>query len=122
MKILLVIEDIIIGKLIKAIIQNEYTSAEVHWKENFQSSKELLQQETYDLIILHNLISGRASLEIVQLLRGEMNIFIPVVMVSDIKIEQFKRKAFQAGITSFIFQPFSVDDVITTIKQALERT
>ena len=61
------------------------------------------------------MISGRASLEIAELIRTEMNIFVPVIMVTDIKMEQFQKKAYQAGITSFIYQPFGIEDVIAAI-------
>lgn len=85
--------------------------------EDGRQAKELLEETTFDLVILDYMMPELTGVEVCEWLRGASspNRDIPVILLTAKALEKDKERAKAAGVTSYIVKPFSplqlIDDV-----------
>lgn len=117
-KSILVVED---DKLMLTLIQFKleeqgYTVVTV---ENGLKAKELVQTESYDLIISDIMMPFFSGLELANMLRQELKSTTPLILLSASGQESTVASAFEMGADDFISKPFSPPELIIRVIKLL---
>lgn len=81
---------------------------------------ELLKKESFDLVLLDEIMPGRDGISTLKLIR-ELNPAIPVVMVTKSEEEIIIDKAYISGADDFLVKPLIPNQLISTCKRFLEK-
>lgn len=113
-KILIVDDDIDIGKLIKMILErNGFT---VIFLENPDGIKEIIKENDVNLLILDMLLSSVNGTEVCENIKRDTLIsHIPVIMIS--AHPDARKTCMDAGADDFISKPFDFNDLLLKINQ-----
>lgn len=119
MKHVLWIDDEI--SLLKPLILllKEY-NYEVTGVSNGEDGCTLLEQRTFDLILLDEIMPGKDGLATLKIIK-EINPNIPVVMITKSEEEAMIDKAYTRGVQDFLVKPLKPQQLISTCKRILER-
>jgi DNA-binding response OmpR family regulator len=82
---------------------------------------EALRVKRYDLLITDNNMPNITGIELVKKLRGE-NSTLPIVMATGQIPEEELNLHPWLGISTILLKPFTVDQVLTTVKKILRET
>lgn len=115
-KILIVEDEIQIGKLLKMYLEREKYVIELEANGLVGLMKALNQR--YDLIILDILMPGMDGFEVLDRLRQEKN--TPVIMLSAKGEEQDIQRGLELGANHYLTKPFSCNDVVLKVKQLID--
>jgi DNA-binding response OmpR family regulator len=114
-KILIVDDDVIITNLMQMLV-----SMEGHQPTTVNDSLkavEIAHSVNPDLITLDLMMPGLTGFELCELLHNDPKFAnIPIIIVSAKDDAESKARALQAGAKKYITKPFSVDELIGTIK------
>lgn len=121
-RILVVDDDESSSILVRALIEKNGGVVESA-REGLQAVK-MLQEVSYDLIIMDIQMQGLDGIETTKIIRSR-GISIPIVALSAHMIDQFERSAQEAGINGFLQKPISSQELFHAIaeycpKKALE--
>lgn len=92
----------------------------VFGKTESQSVPELLQQETFDLLLLDIKMPYLDGLELLQIAR-EIDPHLTVVLITGHGTMEDAIRAIQLGAQGFLLKPFEPTDLVVTIKDSLAR-
>lgn len=81
---------------------------------------ELLKKESFDLILLDEIMPGRDGISTLKSIR-EINPTIPVVMITKSEEEAMIDKAYTSGADDFLVKPLIPNQLISTCKRLFER-
>lgn len=93
---------------------------EVLEAESGEQAVKLFLEESPDLVTLDILMPGRDGIETLQDLRNQSP-EARVVMVTALGMEDYIKRALDAGADGFILKPFSAEKVLETVQEVLER-
>lgn len=114
-KILIVEDDLSIAELERDYL--EVAGFQVIISSDGCQALKLIQENTYDLLIIDIMLPGLNGLEILRQIRGEQD--LPVLLVSAKKEEIDKIKGFSLGANDYITKPFSPGELVARVKAHL---
>ena len=79
----------------------------------------VLDEQTFDLLILDIMIPGPDGLEVLQAVRRDSD--VPVVVLSARGREDDKVKALDLGADDYLTKPFGVEELLARVRAALRR-
>lgn len=89
-----------------------------------QQAKEILSTATdynIDIILTDIHMPNMSGLELVNFVRNELKLTIPIVILTRIGLEDTVMEAFELGADDYITKPFKPDDLSLRIKKQLLR-
>ncbi len=116
----LVVDDdkVILKMLYKALLQNDI-NADV--TTNGENALSLLQQNSYDLLLLDINMKGMNGFEVIKHIRDN-NSDIPVMVVSGRKEDQDALYGLQIGADDYITKPFNPVTLVAKVKALIRRS
>jgi DNA-binding NtrC family response regulator len=119
LKILIIDDDEVGGRLLQAILNPEgYTISVAHRGEQGLA---LAKSETPHLVILDLMLPDMSGLEVLEKLMHERP-QLPVVMLTASADVKTAVRALQLGAFDYLTKPVDQDEIVLTVKRALERS
>ena len=84
------------------------------------SALEMIRRETYDLMVLDQMMPGMTGMEVCQAVRRESS--LPIIMLTARGEEIDRILGLEMGADDYIVKPFSPREVVSRIKAVLRRT
>lgn len=84
------------------------------------SALEMIRRETYDLMVLDQMMPGMTGMEVCQAVRREGS--LPIIMLTARGEEIDRILGLEMGADDYIVKPFSPREVVSRIKAVLRRT
>jgi len=112
-------EDYIFYAILNQFFKLEFPDCHVNGCSSFAEVQMCIKNRIPDLIISHGVMSGVASFEIVNYLRIEKKLKMPIFFVSEVRVHSFQLKAFEVGVNDFFEKPFDPYEMKEYIRQAL---
>jgi len=115
----LIVDD---SKFMRMLLADLLTRSgfEVIEAESGEQAVDVYLEERPDLVTLDILMPGRDGIETLQDLRAQAP-EVRVVMVTALGMEDYIKRALDAGADGFILKPFSPEKVLETLQEVLER-
>lgn len=115
----LIVDD---SKFMRMLLADLLTRSgfEVIEAESGEEAINVYLEERPDLVTLDILMPGRDGIETLQDLRAQAP-EVRVVMVTALGMEDYIKRALDAGADGFILKPFSPEKVLETLQDVLER-
>lgn len=115
----LIVDD---SKFMRMLLADLLTRSgfEVIEAESGEQAIDVYLEERPDLVTLDILMPGRDGIETLQDLRAQAP-EVRVVMVTALGMEDYIKRALDAGADGFILKPFSPEKVLETLQEVLER-
>jgi len=88
--------------------------------EDGKKAKELLDEQTFDLIITDIHMPYSSGLELTTYIRKELKLDTPIIILSSESIEGTVLTGFELGINDFLPKPFSPNELIIRVKKLLK--
>lgn len=83
---------------------------------------ELAHSSRPDLIILDFMLPAGNGLVVLKNLRSSSHTrYIPVVILTSMKNEEYKQKVFDEGVSAYLEKPYEPDELIKTIENILNK-
>jgi DNA-binding response OmpR family regulator len=120
MKKILIIEDEqdIVKVLYKKLTDNKF---EVVWAQDAYAGVKSAHDEKPDLIILDLMLPAGGGLKTLQNIRNSLKTaFIPVIVLTGMKDEQYKKQVLEAGVEAYMEKPYDFSELLGVINKALE--
>lgn len=121
-KILVVEDDESVSELVKSVLELEGYS--VSTAPNAETAKKFIKEDAPDLALIDIILPGQGGMDLIL----ELHAVCPnlgIVLTSgkiDMTKATFKVLAHQFGVVSILPKPFTVEELITTVKEALAGT
>lgn len=80
----------------------------------------LMQQQTFDLVILDLMMPNMDGLETTRRIR--MNSRVPIIVLTALGEESDKIQAFEMGVDDYLTKPFGVGELLARVRAVLRRT
>lgn len=91
--------------------------------ESAESALEVIRSgESVDLILLDVMLPGMSGFKLASIIRGEMNLSIPIIFLTAKISENDMLTGFSAGGDDYITKPFSINEVRARIQAVLKRS
>lgn len=91
--------------------------------ESAESALEIIRSgENVDLILLDVMLPGMSGFKLASIIRGEMNLSIPIIFLTAKISENDMLTGFSAGGDDYITKPFSINEVRARIQAVLKRS
>lgn len=91
--------------------------------ESAESALETIRSgESIDLILLDVMLPGMSGFKLASIIRGEMNLGIPIIFLTAKISENDMLTGFSAGGDDYITKPFSINEVRARIQAVLKRS
>lgn len=117
MKILYAEDDIMSQKVVVySLVRLGY---EITTVDDGLEALEVISEEEFDLVILDLFMPKKSGFEVVEIMRDEMNITTPVLILSRSHLDEAIEKAYTAGANDFIAKPFTPEELVVKITRML---
>ncbi|OXM85315.1 response regulator [Paenibacillus rigui] len=92
--------------------------------EDGKEALELIQTQSYDLIILDYMMPEHTGVEVCEWLRNQPNPnqHKPVILLTAKALEKDRERARAAGVTTYIVKPFSPLQLMDTVEQLIQQS
>jgi DNA-binding NtrC family response regulator len=118
-KILIVEDDASVSELVKTVLDGEnYT---VITAASAEEAKELINAENPDLAMIDIILPGQGGMDLILDLHAS-NPNLGIVLTSgkiDMTMATFKVLAHQFGVISILPKPFTVEELLATVNEAI---
>jgi len=112
-RILVIDDDPDIGIMIKMML--EYKGYSVSVAVRADQAEEMIEEESFDLLIMDMLLSGTNGIDLCSSLKKNgKTAHLPVIMIS--AHPNAKEICIQAGADEFISKPFDMQDILSKIQ------
>lgn len=120
-RVLIVEDDFMMLKTIEHRLKGD--GHQVFLAKDGKEGSQLLAQESssFDLVITDMLMPFVSGLELINLIRGQYGLDIPVIVLSKIGSEDTILQAFELGADDYLTKPFSPNELSIRVKKALIR-
>ncbi|MCK5822193.1 MAG: response regulator transcription factor [Bacteroidales bacterium] len=120
-RVLIVDDDYMMLKTIEHRLKGD--GHQVFIAKNGQEGIELLEQgaDSYDLVITDMLMPFISGLELINQIRNEYAMDIPVIVLSKVGNEDTILQAFELGADDYLTKPFSPNELSIRVKKSLIR-
>lgn len=95
---------------------------EVTTVDNGKEAIEVLEEATFDLVILDIFMPRLSGIEVLQYIRQERKLNVPIIILSRDNHEEVQQKCFDLGANSFIHKPFHSKEFFLIIKKLTGHT
>ena len=107
--------------IVKTALEGE--GFEVETASNGPDGIEAARDNPPDLILLDVMMPGMSGFEVLtELKKGAPTDRIPIIMLTGLSERKKIQEALASGIDFYIVKPFEFDDLINTVRQALDGT
>ncbi|MBT6868362.1 MAG: response regulator [Candidatus Marinimicrobia bacterium] len=117
MRLLLIEDDILLGKGLVKALENEAFS--VDWSKNGKESKAMLNISTTDVVILDLGLPDIDGIDLLNQIRG-MGFISPVLILTARDSTEDKIKGLNKGADDYLIKPFALEELLARLR-ALER-
>ena len=117
MKILLV-EDNEINQFLASTILKKW-KMEVDIASNGLIALNMLEEKSYDIILMDIQMPVMGGIEATQIIRNELNISTPIIALTANAIKGESEKYINAGMNSYISKPFNHSELFNTILELI---
>ncbi|WP_095194609.1 response regulator [Pseudomonas sp. Irchel 3A7] len=119
----LVVDDAsFIRDLVKKCLRNYFPGMRIEDAVNGRKAQALLARETFDLVLCDWEMPEMSGLELLTWCREQDNLKgMPFVMVTSRGDKENVVQAIQAGVSGYVSKPFTNEQLITKVKQALHK-
>jgi len=119
----LVVDDAsFIRDLVKKCLRNYFPGMRIEDAVNGRKAQSLLTREAFDLVLCDWEMPEMSGLELLTWCRGQDNLKgLPFVMVTSRGDKENVVQAIQAGVSGYVSKPFTNEQLITKVKQALHK-
>jgi two-component system OmpR family response regulator len=119
MNVLLIEDDKRISEfIIKGLEENNFT---VHLAETGEIARDLIQHDTWDIILMDIMLPGIDGIQLTKLMRFKKN-HTPVLMLSALSDTDDKVNALDSGADDYLVKPFHFKELISRINALTRRT
>ena len=118
-KVLVVEDDEGVGRFLHQVISEE--GWEAKWEEDGAMALRLLQDETFDLVLLDVMLPGKDGVEVCRELRAHGN-NIPVLMITARDALEDKIAGLDAGADDYLCKPFQMAELLARARALLRRS
>jgi two-component system copper resistance phosphate regulon response regulator CusR len=116
--ILLVEDDIRLGRLIRSELENQQYQVQLAY-DGIVAGR-MFQMEDYDLVLLDINVPYVNGFELCQIFRKK-NPDIPIIMLTALGELEDKMQAFTAGADDYLVKPFNIKELIARIRVFIKR-
>lgn len=116
-RILVIDDEALILKTIRFRLQRE--GYEIITAADGKEGMEFLNTQKFDLVVTDLLMPVHSGLEIIQKIKKDPEINVPVIVLSAAGLEKNVVEAFQLGADDFVTKPFSPEELSLRIKKNL---
>jgi DNA-binding response OmpR family regulator len=117
MKILVCEDDFMMVKAIEHKLLRE--GYEVHIASNGQIAQDKIKAEEFDLILTDLLMPFYNGLEVINLVKNQLQKSTPIIVLSKLGNEDTIIEAFKLGADDYITKPFSPNELSLRVKRLL---
>ena len=119
----LVVDDAaFIRDLVKKCLRNYFPGMRIEDAVNGRKAQSLLAREAFDLVLCDWEMPEMSGLELLTWCRGQDSLKgMPFVMVTSRGDKENVVQAIQAGVSGYVSKPFTNEQLITKVKQALHK-
>lgn len=117
MKILVCEDDYMMVKAIEHKLKNDGYIIDVVTDGNQASEK--ISQVSYDLVMTDLLMPFVGGLELINIIRNDLKLKMPIIVLSRLGNEDTIIEAFKLGADDYITKPFSPNEVSIRVKRLL---
>jgi DNA-binding response OmpR family regulator len=118
MRILCVDDEANLRKHLKAVLEAEYFSVDT--ADDGERAAFLARTQTYDLVILDNVMPYKTGIEVCRELR-QAGKTVPILVLSAVADTQMKIQLLNAGADDYMIKPFSSGELVARAKALLRR-
>lgn len=93
----------------------------VHHSNNGREVKEYLKTERPDIIVSDIMMPYFSGIELIDFVRNELNLTIPIIIISSAGNEQNVLSAFELGASDFITKPVSPTELLVRVARELNK-
>jgi two-component system OmpR family response regulator len=116
-KILYAEDDVIMQKLIVyALVRLGY---EVTTVDDGLEALEAIESEEFNLIILDLFMPKKSGFEVVEIIREEKHLKVPILIISRNHLDDAIQKAYTAGANDYIVKPFEPEELVIKVTKLL---
>lgn len=117
MKIIYAEDDVMMQKaVVHALVRLGY---EITTVDDGQEAIDVLECETFDLIILDLFMPKRSGFEVVEFVRETKKLNTPILIISRNHLDETIQQAYTAGANDYIVKPFKPEKLIVKITRLL---
>ncbi|KAF0862110.1 response regulator [Pseudomonas sp. LD120] len=119
----LVVDDAsFIRDLVKKCLRNYFPGIKIEDAVNGKKAQAMLARETFDLVLCDWEMPEMSGLELLTWCRGQEAMkTMPFVMVTSRGDKENVVQAIQAGVSGYVSKPFTNEQLLTKVKQALNK-
>ncbi len=120
-KTILIVEDEdYVRDFIALLLQDDFRI--IHAANGVEAINQLNINSNIDLMLLDLHMPGINGLDLLRTLRKEVEKEIPVIVITAYSSPEIRNEALELGVKDFIGKPFSVDNLIKSIKSVFNST
>jgi DNA-binding response OmpR family regulator len=86
---------------------------------NGLEAKEIIENKVPDLVISDLMMPHLSGLELIELIRNQLDLTTPIIVLSAAGQEDTVLQAFEMGANDFMSKPFSINELLMRIKKLL---
>ncbi len=119
MKILVVEDDESVSELVKSVLEMEGFSVQL--APSAERAKVLIRENVPDLALIDVILPGQGGMDLILEIHAccpKLNIVLTSGKI-DMTKSTFKVLAHQFGVVSILPKPFTIEELLTTVKEAL---
>jgi len=120
MKILVCDDDMLTLKAVEHRLKKDGHQV-VTALDGSQGAEILRNGKDIDFLITDQHMPYFSGMELINLVRNEMNKDIPIIMLTRVSVEEIRKQAFEMGADEYITKPFSPEMVSFKVKHVLMR-
>ncbi len=117
-KILICEDNKLALRTLTAVLQRE--GYEIQTASDGNASLSLIQQESFDLIVVDIHLPFHSGLELIKFLRSDLKKDTPVLIITAFSDPQVQQQAGELGIQGYIVKPFNPSDILKKIRSILK--
>lgn len=118
MRILIVEDDLTLGKLIKIALENQRYI--VDWVNDDSECLSAIKSTDYEIIILDINLPDKSGIEILQIMRSLKN-YTPVLILTALNSAMQKVNGLDAGADDYLTKPFDLSELLARIRSLTRR-
>ena len=116
----LVVDDAsFIRDLVKKCLRAALPGIVIEEAANGRKAQQLLERQTFDLVLCDWEMPEMSGLELLVWLRGQQHAAMPFIMVTSRGDKENVIQAIQAGVSDYVGKPFTSEQLVTKVKKAL---
>lgn len=119
-RILLVEDDEMIREVVSDYLQGREQSYEVECASTGKEGLKLMQEKSFDLILLDVMLPGMSGFSLLRELRKQKD--TPVIMITARVREEDRLKGYELGCDDYVCKPFLMSELYAKVGAVLRRT